>query len=183
MQEIWKDIEGYEGTYQISSLGNIKSLPRKTNNQFYKGIYLKQTLYKGYLKVQLSNHSKSKWFLVHRLVAMAFIPNPQNKPQVNHIDGNKSNNKVSNLEWVTGSENQIHSYHVLKTIPSMKNHFGSSHVASKAIYQFSKKKEFIKKWESIIEATNSLNICACNITDCAKGNRKTAGGFIWKYTI
>ena len=183
MQEIWKDIKGYKGIYQVSNLGNVKSLPRKTNNQYYKGLYLKQYIYKGYLRLQLTKHSKSKWFLVHRLVAEAFIPNPKNKPQVNHIDGNKLNNKVDNLEWVTPSENQIHSYQVLKNIPSMKNHFGSNHVAAKSIYQFDTNNKFIKKWNSIIEVTKTLNICACNITDCAKGNRKTAGGFIWKYTI
>lgn len=183
MKEIWKDIKGYKGIYQVSNLGNVKSLPRKTNNQYYKGSYLKQYIYKGYLKLQLTKHSKSKWFLVHRLVAQAFIPNPENKPQVNHIDGNKLNNSINNLEWVTNSENQIHSYRILKNIPSMKNHFGSNHVAAKAIYQFDKNNIFIKKWSSIIEATKTLNICACNITDCAKGNRKTAGGFIWKYTI
>lgn len=148
-----------------------------------KGLIKKQQVSKGYLKVKLNKNSKSKWFLVHRLVAQAFIPNPENKPQVNHKDGNKFNNCVENLEWNTNSENQLHSYRILKNIPSMQKHFGSNHVASKHIFQFEKNGNFIKEWDSIIEATNSLNICACNITDCAKGNRKTAGGFIWKYTI
>lgn len=183
MQEIWKDIKDYEGLYQVSNFGNVKSLPRKTNNQYNKGIIMKQMIYRGYSKVQLNKNGKIKWFAVHRLVAQAFLPNLDNKPQVNHIDGNKLNNNLSNLEWVTGSENQLHSYRILKNTPSMKNHYGSNHVASKIIYQFDKNNNFIKKWNSIIEATNELNICACNITDCAKGNRKSAGGYIWKYAI
>lgn len=183
MQEIWKDIKGYEGLYQVSNLGRIKSLPRDTNNQYKNGLIMKPHNYLGYLKIQLRKNGNYKWFCVHRLVAMAFLKNYNSKLQVNHKNGNKDDNNLENLEMVTASENQLHSYRVLKNIPSMKNRFGSKHVAAKAIYQFDKNNIFIKKWNSIIEATKTLNICACNITDCAKGNRKTAGGFIWKYTI
>ena len=113
--EVWKDIEGYEGLYQVSNFGNIKSLPRIRHNG--KGTYiqkeklLKQTFTStGYKKVELCKDGKRKGFKVHRLVAIAFIPNPDNKPEVNHIDGNKINNNIDNLEWVTSSENTIHAY-------------------------------------------------------------------------
>lgn len=113
--EIWKDIEGYEGLYQVSTYGNIKSLPKVRRNG--TGTYIqKEKLLKpsntstGYKKVELCKDGKRKSFKVHRLVAIAFIPNPDNKPEVNHIDGNKINNNIDNLEWVTSSENSVHAY-------------------------------------------------------------------------
>lgn len=114
--EVWKDIEGYEGLYQVSTCGNIKSLakPRKNGNgrsYIQKEKLLKQSFTTtGYKKVELYKDGKRKSFKVHRLVAIAFIPNPDNKPEVNHIDGNKINNNIDNLEWVTSSENSIHAY-------------------------------------------------------------------------
>ena len=113
--EVWKDIEGYEGLYQVSTCGNVKSLPKVRRNG--TGTYIqKERLLKpsntstGYKKVELCKDGKRKSFKVHRLVAIAFIPNPDNKPEVNHIDGNKINNNIDNLEWVTSSENSIHAY-------------------------------------------------------------------------
>ena len=169
MQEIWKDIEGYEGAYQISNFGRIKNKIKILSPQINNC---------GYLRIILKN----KHYSIHRLVALAFLPNPENKPQVNHIDGNKTNNYVTNLEWVTASENQKHNYKNLHFKPPMLGKKGKNHVASKNIYQFDIYNNFIKKWDSIIEASNSLNINSCNIVNCAKGNRKTAGKFIWKYT-
>ena len=113
--EVWKDIEGYEGLYQVSNFGNIKSLPKVRHNG--RGTYIqKEKILKpsntstGYKKIELCKDGKRKGFKVHRLVAIAFIPNPDNKPEVNHIDGNKINNNIDNLEWVTSSENTIHAY-------------------------------------------------------------------------
>ena len=113
--EVWKDIEGYEGLYQVSTCGNVKSLPKVRRNG--TGTYIqKERLLKpsntstGYKKVELCKDGKRKGFKVHRLVAIAFIPNPDNKPEVNHIDGNKINNNIDNLEWVTSSENSVHAY-------------------------------------------------------------------------
>ena len=102
-EEVWKDILGYEGLYQISSLGRVKSFHR--NKPLI--LSLKKTSL-GYLDVTLSKNGVKKSFRVNRLVAIAFIPNLENKPQVNHIDENKLNNKVSNLEWVTSKENINH---------------------------------------------------------------------------
>ena len=109
MSEIWKDVVGYEGLYQVSNLGRVKSLERlDKNNHPVKEKILKQAcdgVGKGYLYVNLGRMGRGK---IHRLVAEAFIPNPYNKPEVNHIDGNTKNNRVDNLEWVTHQENCIH---------------------------------------------------------------------------
>jgi hypothetical protein len=106
--EIWHSIEGYEGVYQISSLGRVKRL---ISNRCLKERILKpNTVRDGYQAVKLCKDSLKKVFVIHRLVARAFIQNPQAKPFINHIDGNTSNNCISNLEWCTQSENIIHSY-------------------------------------------------------------------------
>src|SRR5699024_6100473 len=112
--EIWKDINGYEGIYQVSSLGRVRSLDRtllNKNNIEYKvkgKIRKISCTGKGYQKIQLSKEGNSKNFSIHRLVAQAFIPNPENLPIVNHIDGNKTNNHIGNLEWVSSNENMNH---------------------------------------------------------------------------
>ena len=104
MEEIWKCIAGYENLYQVSNLGNVKSLVRKHS---VKEKFLK-ILTKEYHTVSLSVNNKNTTYRVHRLVAHAFLPNPENKPIVNHLDGNKHNNNVNNLEWCTHQENCIH---------------------------------------------------------------------------
>lgn len=117
-KEVWKDIPGYEGCYQISSLGRVRSLDRTvvySNGQkhFYKGIVLKPGKGKtGYLTVRLGNHGREAG--VHRLVAEVFIPNPDKKKDVNHINGDKADNRKENLEWVTRQENMEHCKKILK---------------------------------------------------------------------
>jgi len=114
MEEIWKDIKGYEGYYQVSNFGIVKSLDRYVKNVIHGEILLKGRIMpkkissKGYLQGRLSKDGKRTNIPIHRLIAMHFIPNPENKPHVNHIDGDKTNNNISNLEWVTQRENVTH---------------------------------------------------------------------------
>ena len=176
-KEIWKDIEGYEGLYQVSNLGRVRSLDRTYTqkarsgsvlNHTYKGCILKPNNVMGYLQVNLQNHKRRNDQKIHRLVAQTFIPNLENKREVNHIDGDKTNNCVDNLEWVTTSENQLHSYYVLKH-------------NLKPILQYDLNGIFIKEWETIMIASKELNIFGSNITECCRGRRKTAGRYIWRY--
>ena len=167
--EIWKDIKGYEGLYQVSKYGKVRSI-KKSNYHIIKENRHKQ----GYPFVILSN-SKYKYHLVHRLVAEAFIPNPDNKPQVNHINGDKYDNRVENLEWVTMSENMLHSVHKL--------HPGLFDNRKKPITQLSKMGDFIKDWPSAADAARALRIKRTNIVHCCKKRKcfKTAGGYKWQY--
>ena len=107
MEEIWKDVKGYEGLYQVSNLGNVKSIRKNI-------IKKPSRLPKGYLQMRLSKNGKNKYISIHRLVAQAFIPNINNYPCVNHKDCNPQNNKVNNLEWCTYKENNSYKNHNLK---------------------------------------------------------------------
>ena len=176
MEEIWKDIDGYEGSYQVSNLGGIKSFKKSD-----KGRILKPGINpKGYLIATLSDNGQTREKKVHRLVAQSFIPNPENKSQVNHIDGNKLNNRVNNLEWCTCKENISHAWGSGLSKPSeeMKKY---NFIYSKRIRQYDKKGNFIKEWESAVKAGKCLGIFQQGIVACLKGRTKTAGGFVWKY--
>ena len=110
-EEVWKDIAGYEGKYQVSNLGRVRSLQYHNTKGIVRIGYLKPaTDGCGYLRCTLSKNNKLTTFKVHRLVASAFIDNPNNLPQVNHKDGDKQNNNVDNLEWCNNSQNQLHAY-------------------------------------------------------------------------
>jgi len=127
-KEVFKDIPNYKGYYQISNLGRIKTVARDVNNyrKHRPSIILKQTTRKkdGYKQICLRKNGDSKYVMVHRLVATAFIPNPYNKKTVNHKNGIKSDNKIENLEWMTLSENIQHAFDTgLKKAPSGKDHF------------------------------------------------------------
>ena len=117
--EIWKEISGYEGYFEVSNLGNFRSKDRiikyKSNGtRLYPGKSLKtETIVEGYQRIVLMKEAIKKRYMCHRLVAQEFVPNPDNKPYVNHINGNKADNRAENLEWVTQSENELHSHNVL----------------------------------------------------------------------
>lgn len=117
MREIWKSVVGYEGYYEVSNTGSVRSIDRivktkkaKSGTSFLKGVYLKPSVIKGYPMVVFSVGNKRVGKKIHRLVAEAFIPNPKNKPQVNHKNGQKEDNSVENLEWCTSLENIRHSF-------------------------------------------------------------------------
>ena len=178
--EVFKDIEGYEGLYRISNLGNVYSI---RNNRMIKGRF---NTYK-YVVVTLSKKGITKEFLVHRLVAQAFMPNPENKPTVNHIDGDKSNNNIKNLEWATYSEQSKHLYKIgLKSKPyqelnPMFKKYGKLHHKSKPVIQYDLDGNFIKKWENSYEVQREYGYRQSNISECCLGKRKTAYKYKWKY--
>lgn len=154
--ETWKDISGFEGMYQVSNFGRVRSL------KFGKERILKPVLTgHGYLDVILCKDGKTKQMKIHRLVANAFLPNPDNLPVINHIDENKKNNLVDNLEWVTQQYNVEYSRAI-------------------KVGQYTLEGKLIKIWPSMNEAARQgFNVS--NIWSCCKGRYKTHGGFIWKY--
>ena len=185
MKEIWKDIEGYENRYKISNYGKVKSLYRKV--KFPKGflysvpekILNPGISSQGYHFVNLTKYGKQKGVRVHRLVALSFIPNPQNKRCINHKNGIKADNRVENLEWATHSENNKHAYDIGLKIGALKNKFGKDNYKSKPVIQFAKNNKFIKNYDSIKEATRVTGVN--NISVACRGIQKTAGGFIWRF--
>lgn len=180
MNEIWKDIFEYEGKYQISNYGKVKSVGHIINykngrtHKWSEHFLTIGTSKKGYKTVALWKNNKEKRLYVHRLVAEAFIPNPGSKPQINHKDGNKANNHVDNLEWCTPQENGLHRYRVLKKLAPT----GAANKLSKAVIQI-KRGVQIKTFGSIAEAETETH---CNgISLVCRGIRKTSRGFEWKY--
>lgn len=174
--EIWKDIAGYEELYQVSNLGRIKSLDRYVG---YKGIGKKfvkgsekiaTVTKKGYLKVTLFKNGRGTTREIQRIVAETFIDNPLQKEQVNHIDGNKHNNRVDNLEWCSPRENTIHAKEVLKK-------------GIKRVNQYDLRGNYIKSYMSIKEASESTNIPRCSISNVVCGRRKRAGNYMWKLEV
>ena len=157
MNEIWKDIPGYEGYFKVSNLGNFKSLDRivkykNDGTRVYPGKPLKvEQMQDGYCRIVLMKNSIKKRYMCHRLVAETFIPNPNNKLFVNHINGIRSDNSVSNLEWCTQEENEQHSIKVLGKTMKGKT-------ASKKVYC----KELNCYFKSMRQAVDYLGNRACN---------------------
>lgn len=178
MREIYKDISGYEGVYQISNKGNVKSL---SFNRSGKNRILKFGVNDGYFVVMLYKNKLRKNCSVHRLVANEFIPNPDGKEQINHIDGNKVNNCVENLEWSTISENQIHRFKVLNHKGPNFGKLGKDNNNSVKVEQYSKQGDFIRCWDSIMDVHRELGINSANISNCCRGRLKSVGGYKWKY--
>ena len=179
--EEWKDIQGFEGFYQVSNLGHIRSVDRfvKKHNgkRLIKGKILSPSKSKrtGYYQIHLYKLGCVYRYNVHSLVAKAFIPQ-NGKPYVNHKDGQKENNMADNLEWVTCTENH---YHAVR-IGANKN-YGTNNYRARRVIQLSKDGKVIKLWECIKDAERSLGIHEANIVKCCTGKRKTTGGFMWKY--
>ena len=179
MGEIWKDIEGYENLYQVSNMGNVKSLDRiDSMGRHVKGGLMSLTPVKdGYLQASLSKDGDNKKYKVHRLVCKAFIPNPENKSEIDHINGDKTDNRVENLRWCTHKENMNNPL----ILDIFKHRVGVKNGFSKSVIQFTKDNELIRKWDCIADIKRELGIEVSNISYCCSGKRKTAGGFRWKY--
>lgn len=173
--EIWKSLDflGYPD-YEVSNFGNIKSLKqgREKLLKFLKGS-------NEYSNVRLCKNNKTKSFTIHKLVALAFIPNPENLPIINHKDENKQNNHVSNLEWCSHKyNNRYNNAHIKK---GEKRKGRPNYKRRKPILQYTKDNIFIREWESALVASRELNLNSNSIGHCCRNTIKTSGGYIWKY--
>lgn len=170
MKEIWKDVKEYEGLYQVSNFGRVKSFPR--NGTIKQERMLKQTIdNNGYLIVGLHKNNTAKKVCVHWLVANAFLPKKENDEVINHIDGNKLNNNLDNLERCTQKHNIRESFRLGLQVPYNK----------KVVLQYDLDNNFIKEWESACEAERQLKISQVNISACCRKVRRTAGKYIWRF--
>ena len=169
MTEIWKDIKDYEELYQVSNFGRVKSL---YTNRILKGSKNNRG---GYLKVSLCKNNIKSTKTIHRLVAQAFISNPENKPQVNHIDEYKTNNMVSNLEWSTSKENNNHGTHNERASKAI------SKSNSIAIIATNLKTDESTEFYGTRECARQLGLHDSNITHVLKGRYKQTGGYTFKY--
>lgn len=173
--EIWNPLVSYEGLYEVSNFGRVKSLKRQVGTIMFPSVLLViLDGSHGYSHVSLSKEGCRKRVMVHRLVAMAFIPNPENKPHVNHLDSNRKNNHVDNLEWCNQKENM---QHALK-----HGNFSHEH-RQKKISQYDLNGNFIRDYDSIKEATLKYNLTRGQINRRIKfeGENQIVAGFIWKY--
>lgn len=176
MKEIWKDIEEYKDKYQASNYGRIKNKRTKQIVSLYIGSH-------GYYKVGLYYDRKNKPTEVHRLIAKTFISNPENKKEVNHIDGNKLNNKIDNLEWVTHKENINHAWRtkLFEPVREASKRYGKNNPNAKRVIQYDLSMNKIKEYDCIVEATKETKIDKTNIGKCCNNIRRTAGGYIWEF--
>lgn len=165
MIEVWKDINGYEGLYMVSNMGNVKSLNYSRTGK--ERVLNTEVRKDGYLMVTLCKDGKTKGYTVHRLVAKAFISNPNGYPVVNHKDCNPLNNRSDNLEWCTYSYNNTYNDRHLKAAEKL----------SRPIYCI----ELNKVFPSIIEAFRQTGVDYRHLSDVCKGKRKSAGGYHWQY--
>ena len=172
-EEVWRDVKGYEGLYQVSDQGRVKSLERKNSY----GRTVKERILKpafdgwGYLIVTLCAGGKRKNLMVHRLVCEAFNDNRDEKPEVNHINEIKTDNRACNLEWCTRRENLNHG----------KRSERSAKTLSKPICQYTLDEKIVKTWTSLTEVKRQTGFGQSHISQVANGKRKQAYGFIWKY--
>lgn len=187
MEEIWKSVIGYEGLYEVSSLGNFRKL-RKDGT--FKPLKATKNNW-GYYTIGLWKEHKVKQFRISRLIAEAFIPNPENKPYVDHIDTDKSNNTVSNLRWVSPSENTNNPLSIMHMIQSWNReerrlkqseiNLGAKHPRAKAVHQLDEDGTILNTFCTATEAARVIGCKHNNISKCCKEERLRAGGYRWKY--
>lgn len=181
MDEIWKDVVGYEGLYDVSNWGRVRSWidnhgNRRTEPKILKPIPIKTR--GGYFTVGLCKNGWQKNFKVHRLVAEAFLPNPLNLPQINHKDECKTNNCVWNLEWCDCKYNQNYGTRNTRVSKAKTNHPSNS----KRVMQYDLQGNLVKEWPSAHEVKRQTGFDNSNISDCCLGKCKTFHGFVWRYS-
>jgi len=196
MKEEWRDIPQYEGLYQVSNQGQIRSIDRivRRNGETTKNLrgFILLPLYQksGYMFVFLSKNGKAKRMAIHRAVALAFIPNPENKPEVNHINEDKTDNRVENLEWATIKENRNYGTRIARGIANrnqtgekngMFGKRGSLNPNSKKVLQYDLSRQFIREYDSVKMAAEMTHSNASSIARVANGYLKQTNSFIWRY--
>ena len=195
--EIWKDVIGYEGLYQVSNLGRVKRIKHTTKKLFFSERIVNQYVnMNGYMMAPLSKDGKDKHKAVHRLVAQAFIPNPDNLPFVNHKDENPLNNHIDNLEWCTVKYNSNYGNSKTRMIESRKSNpnYRQSLTqgqitrnklrctgSEKPVLQFSLQGDFIREWKSLTTVERECGISRAGITRCCNGVYKQCKGYLWKF--
>jgi len=190
-EEIWKDIEGYEGLYQVSNIGRVKSVERwvysgkgNTTKRLNPESIKAQAINQGYPVVTIWKNNKIKMMKIHRLVCQAFVLNPDNKSCVNHIDEIKTHNYVENLEWCTHSENHKHAYKNGLMVGYFQGKFGKDNVKSMPVLQIDQESGVvIGEYSAIMDAHRDTGISQSNISSVCNGKRRIAGGFKWKFKI
>jgi hypothetical protein len=187
MKEIWKDINGYEGMYQISNLGRVKSLARIVERQNNHDLFVREriltngTYLNGYKYARLHRGGQTKNELIHRLVASAFIENKENLPFVNHKDETKDNNVINNLEWCTREYNMNYGTcraRIKKNVDLIKR----GNAIKKPIKQLDADGNIIKNWDSSFDAeTHFAGKFTGNISKCLRGRQEKSYGYKWQY--
>lgn len=191
--EAWKEIPGYSN-YEVSTYGNVRAKEKYVRWKHHgkeglahkkakliKGTPRKMSPYTTYLQVGLTSNGVTRSLHIHRLVALAFIPNPNDKPQVNHIDGNGENNHATNLEWASVSENGIHAYRVLNRRVWSKGKSGENMPTSRPVLQLDLEGNLIKRWSCGLDAVRECNFESSGISRAAQGKIKTHRGYRWQY--
>ena len=194
--EEWRDIPGYEGLYQVSSIGRVKSLPKDyviCNSSVVHAkekILRPRKMHDGYIRIELNHNGVAKQYPVHRLVAMAFIENPENKPHIDHLNTIKDDNRVENLRWVTPKENFANPVTRARYLASIKHRpsgkdsalFEEKSPDSKAVLQYDKQGKLIARYaccHQVGRKNEGYNYS--NIARVCRGERLTYKGYIWKY--
>lgn len=186
--EQWKPVLGFEEYYLVSNFGRVWSIRSECCIKLKKN--------QGYLRATLSVNGLRKDYAVHRLVALAFIPNPENKPTVNHLNENKQDNRVFNLAWATMHEQNVYGTRIERvkastdwkgrkidysTVAAKHNYFSISKVQMKPVLQLDMNGSLISRYDGINVAARAVGVSAGGICSCLKGNRKSCGGYKWKY--
>lgn len=173
MEEIWKDVAGWEGIYQVSSFGRIRRLTTRGGRPLTEPRILKEKHDgHGYPQITLSKGKSIKYKHIHRLVAESFIPNPNNLREVNHKDENKKNNRVENLEWCTHQYNNVYGTKLIRYSES-RGH---------AVNQYDMNGNFIRRFRSAQHAEmETFGHLTCGVNRCCNGKLKQSGGYIWKW--
>lgn len=173
MAEIWKTVKGYEGLYEVSNLGNVRSLDYH-NWGVVRNLTPVMDCH-GYMRVCLCKNNKQRNGLVHRMVAQAFLENPLELPQINHINENKSDNRVENLEWCDCLHNNNHGTRNERISKSKRN------TKCKKVIQMDLQGNFIREWVSLNEIMRVLGFNAAFVARCCHGVKPTAYGYRWQY--